>query len=371
MTEKDRKRKPRVLLLCTNSDQAGAPLHVEMLVKALKQKVEFIILFGDDGPVARRLEAANFDTRILIGMRSDIKPFTDVKLIHQLDRLIFNIKPDLIHCHSSKAGLLGRIAGRRRKVPVLFTIHGWSWASVSGRRSYLALFIERLVAKLRGIHFIYVCNAVKLTGQSFLGLTEDQGTVIYNGIQDLGYIRRPDVETLRILMPARVSYPKDHKTLIRAFEKLPLDSELVLCGSGTDSSEFLALVKEWAPTRYKSINYLGQRNDIVELLRDANVMVLSSKSEAMPLSIIEAMSVGLPIIASNVGGIPELVVPKTNGFLVPVDDVNSFVEALLDLKDTQIRAEFGKKSRAIFEDKFHVSKMANQTFEKYWKIINT
>ncbi|WP_162140882.1 glycosyltransferase [Pseudorhodobacter ferrugineus] len=361
--------KPRIMILSTNSDEAGAPLHVEMLVQALAHDVDFTILFGKDGPVLRRLKDAGFDARLLSGMRSAISPLADLKLLRRIDFLIAEIKPDLIHCHSSKAGLLGRLAGRRRRVPVLFSIHGWSWSSVSGPKSQLALMIERMVATLRGVHFLYVCEAVETTGYRMLGLRADQGTVICNGVQDLSYGSRPRNRTPHFIMPARVSYPKDHETLVRAFESLPEESRLVLCGTGTDSEEFSALVRQWAPMRHTAIDCLGPRSDIPDLLHQADVMVLSSASEAMPLSIIEAMSTGLPVIASDVGGIPELIAPEFNGYLVPAGDITSFALAMTKLIDPQRREDFGRQSRLRYETAFTVSIMAQQTLACYRRLI--
>lgn len=360
--------KPRILLLSTNSDLAGAPLHVETLVHALAGYVDFILLFGEDGPVFQRLEAAGFDVRLLEGMRSAISPLADFWVLRRLSRLIREIKPDLIHCHSSKAGLLGRLAGCHNRVPVLFTIHGWSWSSVSGGKSHLALLIERMVARLRGVHFLYVCKAVETTGQQMLGLRFEQGTIIWNGVRDLGCAATKPYRALNYIMPARVSYPKDHETLVQAFETLPGEGRLVLCGAGTDNAEFSAMVKRWAPQRHMAIDCLGQRNDIPDLLKSADVIVLSTRSEAMPLSIIEGMSIGLPVIASDVGGIPELVTPGLNGFLVPAGDVSALARAMTELQDPLLREQFGRQSRLRYEADFTVAGMAQATLACYRRL---
>lgn len=154
-------------------------------------------------------------------MRSAISPVRDIGLIGRLYRMLGEIKPDLIHCHSSKAGLLGRVVGRLRGLPVLFTIHGWSWASLSGRKAQLAMQIERRLSRLRNVHYLYVCQAVSTIGQKVLGLGAQQGRVVYNGVADLGLPTSVPADPPCFIMPARVAYPKDHSTLISAFDTLP------------------------------------------------------------------------------------------------------------------------------------------------------
>lgn len=360
--------KPHILLLSTNSDEAGAPLHVETLVHHLSKHVNFTLLFGEDGPVFQRLKAAAFDVDILPGMRSDIRPGRDLRLIRRLTKMIREIGPDLIHCHSSKAGLLGRLSGHWCEVPVLFTIHGWSWNSLGGRSAKLALLVERLIARLNGVHFLYVCEAAEVTGKKILGLRSEQGTVIYNGVNDLSVSPERPENPVIFIMPARAAYPKDHETLVRAFETMSGDIRLHLCGEGTETNEFQARVLQWAPTRYAKISCLGNRNDIPDLLHRAHVMVLSSQSEAMPLSIVEAMSAGLPIIATKVGGIPEIVTPGENGYLAPPRDHKSLARAMTELLDPTRRAEMGIYSRKRYERDFTSTRMAQSTLNYYLKL---
>lgn len=362
-------KKLRVLLLCTNSDEAGAPLHVETLVQLLRDDVDFILLFGEDGPVLHRLRATGLDARLLRGMRSAISPVRDIALLRRLSRLVREIRPDLIHCHSSKAGLLGRLAGRMQGVPVLFTVHGWSWASVSGRKSQLAQIIERGLAHLRDVHFLYVCQAVADTGREILGLRPSQGQVIFNGVPDRGRAASDLPGPVRFIMPARVAFPKDHETLIRAFSTLPTDTRLILCGTGTDTADFAERIRTLAPLRHADIIGLGQRSDVNALLQDAHVMVLSSSSEAMPLSIIEAMSAGLPVIASHVGGIPEQVTDGISGLLVPPGDVTAMTAALHQMLDPAARRRMGRAGRRRYEADFTAPGMARATLAFYRRLI--
>ena len=362
-------KKPRVLLICTNSDEAGAPLHVETLVRMLRDHVDFTLLFGEDGPVLHRLSAAGFDAQLLDGMRSSISPLKDLQLVYKLRYQLRTIKPDLIHCHSSKAGLIGRCAGLIENTPTLFTIHGWSWTGLKGRNATLARWIERRLSRISRSNYIFVCKAMQDVGQAQLGFRVDQGQIIYNGMPDIG-IMGPPAGPLTIFMPARVSPQKDHETLVRAFDNLPVGrSQLLLCGAGTDTPQFAKYVNTWAPTRCGEIITLGQRSDIPAQLRRSHLLVLSSHWEALPLSIIEAMSTGLPVIASNVGGISEQVTNEVTGLLVPPGDVSAMTAALQRMFDPATRNRMGLAGRQRYEADFTATAMAEATLAYYRRLI--
>lgn len=357
--------KRQILLISTNSDEAGAPLHVETLVNCLMDEVDFTLIFGEDGPVFRRLKSRGVKAHILSGMRSNINPLMDLFLLFRLLFIIHKAQPDLIHCHSSKAGLLGRLAGRFYSTPVVFTIHGWSWTALNGRSAGLALFLERFLSKLKETFFIYVCKDMEVLGGDKISIPGSRGRVIYNGMRDVGPAS-PDLSCINIIMPARVSRQKDHETLVRAFDLLPVGStKLILCGAGTDSDEFIEKLSLWSPRRHLEIECLGQRSDVPDLLRRSHIMVLSSNWEALPLSIIEAMSAQLSVVASNVGGVSELIENGKTGILVSPGDVNEMFEAIQSLLAFDVRSSFGLAARKRYKEFFTEKAMASATLEYY------
>jgi glycosyltransferase involved in cell wall biosynthesis len=155
------------------------------------------------------------------------------------------------------------------------------------------------------------------------------------------------------MMPARVSAAKDHQSLISAFEIVnDGNMKLVLCGAGTDTSQFIGFAKALAPSSHKYISFLGERADIQDVYSRSHIVALISNFEALPLSIIEAMSCSRAIIATNVGGVPELIASGANGILVRPNCVDDIVEALTIYRDEKIRAEFGKKAKLTYEERF-------------------
>jgi glycosyltransferase involved in cell wall biosynthesis len=168
-------------------------------------------------------------------------------------------------------------------------------------------------------------------------------------------------------MPARAAYPKDHETLVRAFEQLDDFTSLSLVGDRTDSVAFREQLKVWAPKRHQEIVTLGLRTDIADLLKSSHVMVLSSRSEAMPLSILEAMSCGLPVIASEVGGTREQIIHGSTGLLVPAGAVWELAQAMRDLLDENVRFRLGAAGRLRYEQDFSVDCMSENVLELYRK----
>ncbi len=357
----------RILLICTNSDEAGAPIHVFNIITALRGEFTFKVVFGSDGPIARRCREEGADVVVVPGLRSDFSAVDDLRVLRALCKIAMDFAPHVIHAHSSKAGLHARLMMALERVPVVFTVHGWGWRGLSRRGAALVIGIERLLSAWLASKYIYVSRSVETEGKSALGLTAVRGVVIHNGVPDFFKTEAPR-GCLRILMAARVNHAKDHETLVRAFELLPSTATLTMCGTGTDSAEFVSAVRSWAPRAFGRVSCLGSRSDMRELLAGANVFALVSHFEALPLSVIEAMSAGRAIVATDVGGLRELVDNGQEGILVKPRDVNALAEALVVLDDDEVRRRFSERARARYIERFSLAQMASSLAEVYRRL---
>lgn len=358
---------PKVFVISTNGIEGGASIHVETMVNFLSDQFNFVLIFGSDGPVVERLRLRGFTCEVIKELNNHFNILSDIRAITKIKRLVDLHKPTLLHLHSSKAGLLGRMVGLITRTPIVFTVHGWGWRGMSFIKQKLIQLVERVFSFFPSQFFIYVAKSVESEAINLLRIDKNKGVVILNGTNDF-LVNTSKSEVYTIIMPARVSNAKDHISLIKAFEKLDFESRLILCGHGTDDESFILEMIQFAPSRHKHIEFLGSQADMKPLLNQSHVFALISNFEALPLSIIEAMSASMPIIASNVGGVSELVEDGKNGFLIDNNDVDGIIKSINQLQNESLTKTMGDWSRAIYLNNFSSQKMCSQIVDVYSKM---
>jgi glycosyltransferase involved in cell wall biosynthesis len=192
---------------------------------------------------------------------------------------------------------------------------------------------------------------------------------ILNGIAEHPARARLDHDRpLSCTMVARFTDFKDHGLLLRAFAKVPGHARLKLVGDGKTLSAAKELAEELGIR--ERVEFKGARGDVPEILAQTDVFVLASKTETLPISILEAMRAGLPVIASDVGGISEEVVDGETGLLVPAGSVEELSNALQRLlADKQLRVAMGRAGRRRFESVFLADTMIDQTQQLYEEVL--
>lgn len=363
--------KPVVLILSTNADTAGAPIHVETIARTLQGDFELHCIFGEEGIVADNIRQLGIPVYIVNSLRSPVNPVRDARCVAAINRLCRQIKPDLIHAHSAKAGLMARSVARWHNIPCLYTVHGWGFGVGRPRlQSMILKTIELIMASVSPAKFLYVSQADADQATHELGVSPVRGRVIHNGIPD-HHKRADPLTSTNILMVSRVAFQKDHETLVRAYEHSSSEGRLILAGEGSTHPDFAAKLIEWSPQRHSDIELLGVRTDIPYLLEQAGVFALASRYEGLPISIIEAMCAGLPIVATDVGGVRELVVDGENGFLVPPGDIGRFAACLKALSHSELRSSMGNASRKRYEQFFSVETMVSAVKQVYRSTLPT
>lgn len=359
----------KILLLSTNADLAGAPLHVKAIALALSSSGhEVAVIFGSEGPVKDALENAGVKTYIIHEMRSKISPIKDLRSFVKLKAFTISFGPDLVHCHSAKAGMIGRLVAVATGIPCIYTVHGWGFGP--GRRrsiSVILKIIERLLEPLTS-HFIAVSESDRQVGISQLRISSNRITTIRNGVSS--DISEPNLRpaTAKVIMVARNDFQKDYQTLTRALARSVIKTAIYV-GHGTDDPSFKSTCLDIIGDAV-CIEFYGVRADVSELLKSSSIFVLSSKYEALPLSIIEAMSKGLPIIASDVGGVNELVTHGTNGYLFQSGDHLSLAYYIdLLVKNPEIRIKMGAKSLERYQNEFTADEMMNKLSLVYRLVV--
>lgn len=357
----------RILFVITRGDTAGgAQMHVrDMASRLVADGHRVRVVTGATGALTDDLAALGIDHASCSGLLREVHPIHDVRAVKQLAGMIREFDPDVVTAHSSKAGMLARIAAKLAGTPCLFTVHGWAFIDTVPqpiRGAYQVM--ERLTAPLA--HGV-ICVSEQVVGMGVdAGIDRSRFTVIHNGMKDvpaeLRAVPHPG-EPVKAVMVARFAAPKDHVSLLKAIALVP-DLHLDLIGDGPDEAPMKALAAELGVT--DRVRFLGRRSDVAEQLARAHVFVLSSKSEAFPYSTLEAMRAGLPVVVSDVGGAGEAVVDEVTGLLFPREDVSALADRLRRLStDPELRRAMGAAGRERYEQHFTFDRMYEQTLSMY------
>lgn len=250
----------------------------------------------------------------------------------RLRRYLHDVGPDVIHLHSSKAGLAGRLAVRGQ-LPTVFQPHGWSWLAASPRMVPATLAWERTAARWTSL---YVCVGDGEAAQGRLHEVRGQFCVVPNGVDLTRY--RPAEEGDRLsarkaldvpvdvplaVCVGRLTRQKGQDWLLTAWETVHAMSpgaRLALVGGG----ELLETLRRQAPS---SVTFVGPVNDAYLWYVAADVVVLPSRWEGLPLTLLEALAVGRSVVASDIPGIADAM-PEGAGALVRLGDVGALAEAI-------------------------------------------
>ncbi|NOU95107.1 glycosyltransferase [Paenibacillus sp. LMG 31456] len=362
----------RILFAITRAEWGGAQVHVFDLIRhAVEKKYECILVSGEEGDLTARVREIGVKVIILHTLTRKIRVAKDFKAIMGFVQILKNEKPQLVHVHSSKVGIIGRVACRIAKIPVIFTAHGWAFTEgVSKSGTFLFTIIEKLVAIISN-KIICVSDFDRNLALSNKVGNKGQLITIHNGVKqgDISLMKKNKGNIIKIIMVARFSAQKDYKTLLLALQKLSGPIKVYLVGTGELLEESKKLVLDLNIENF--VEFLGKRNDVKQLLINSDIFVLTSNYEGLPISIIEAMESKLPVIASNVGGVNELVVDGMNGFLVERGDVGAVANSLQKLiNNKSLREEMGMASYGRFTEMFTLEKMLDKTFSVYKSVLN-
>lgn len=368
------KAKPKVLLLVTLSEWGGAQHVVYLIAKHLRTKYDIVVGCAPGGGLVEKLQREGLRVVEIPELTRYPHPFwRDLRALWHLYRLMRREHFDLVHAHSTKAGLLGRLAARFAGVSaVLFTAHGWAFTE--GRawwKRWLLSQYERLIAKLTTT-VICVSEHDRRLALQFKVATLERLVVIHNGLDPLPFLQTKDIrlsplvgikERPWVTFVGRLAPQKDLLPLLRAFERVSLGS-LILVGDGSLRPQVEQFVRQRGLDH--RVILLGDRTDIPELLAASDVFVLPSRWEGLPLAIIEAMMAGLPVVASRVGGVPELVENGVTGFLVPSGDAAALAKTIQELLgDKELRLRLGLAGREKAMKEFTLARMLAATQTVY------
>jgi glycosyltransferase involved in cell wall biosynthesis len=359
----------KIVQVLTRGDVlGGAQSHVHDLCVALKSAGhDLTVITGRPGIFNDRLAGLGIGQLSIDHLVRPVRPWRDVRALAALVKAFRQLEPDLVCAHTAKAGWLARTAARLLGIPSTFTPHGWSMidrASLKPRAIFL--WAERLAGRM-GTRTINVCHYERNLATSFRVASPESLDVVHNGISDVPFVRtRPvTLQPPTLVMVARYEEQKDHEMLLQALAELThLDWRLALVGEG----EREAAVRNQLPALglTERVRLLPGNTDVAQLLLESQVFVLATKFEAFPISILEAMRAGLPVVASDVGGIAEAVEHEETGLLTAPGDRGALRDALGHLiAHPALRSRLGEAGRARYLAHFTSDQMVEDTLRVY------
>lgn len=360
----------RILFAITRAEFGGAQSHVlELLRFAVKQNSAVGLVAGEQGLLSDTARQIGVEVMILPDLVQPLQPSKDIRALGEMRRAIRTFRPDLVHAHSSKAGIIARLAAALEGVPSVFTAHGWAFSEgVSFQRKALAVASERIASRWAN-KIIAVSEYDRNLALRYHVARSEQLVAIHNGVADTPYLAHSGHGSPVILsMVARFSPPKNQSDFILAARDLKGEFKIEFIGDGPCINDIKALVTNVGLSQ--RVTFWGARSDVPELLARSQVFVLISKWEGLPVSILEAMRAGLPVVASDVGGVREVVINGETGFLVPNDDIVTLHDQLQRLLDDPgLRIRQGVAGRQRYERYFTSEHMIQRTWEVYDGIL--
>jgi glycosyltransferase involved in cell wall biosynthesis len=370
----------RVLQVC-EPPEGGATENVAQLALGLPADEFEVEVAGPPG--ARGLEAlADRGMRLwslpLVGGYS--RPVEDARALGMLVRLLRRRRYDLVHLHSSKAGVLGRLAGRLAGVPVVYTPHCFPFIQgFSARRDRAATAVERGLAALTAAT---VCVCEWERGEA---LRREVGSparliVIHNGCAPCPAEVAPDADLLALRgegqLAAAVCHLRPQKsveTLVQAaprfLESAPA-ARLAIVGDGPDRGSLEQLAESLGLRGHPRFAMFGFRAPAARYLGAMDLYVLPSAWEAFPIGVLEAQACGVPQVATDVGGTSEAV-DRSTGRLVPARDPGALAEAMRDLLAApDVLENQGRASRERHAEHFTVERVLAETAHLYRELLS-
>lgn len=366
-------------------DRSGAPLAVWNLIRRLSpSRYEVALATGPWGDLAEEVAASGVPVFRVPALWREVNPALDVAALWQLMRIIGKDRYDLVHCHRSKAGFLGRLAARLCGVrAVAYTPHGNVLEGYFGRAG------TWLFARLEGAAAPLADRIVSLTRREIAQYLEEgigrpeQHTFIHNGIdldafarggRDRAAVRRemgvpPDA--FLILSVGRIVPVKGHVHLIGALpevlRRFP-DAAVLIVGGGPLRRDLEARARSLGVA--DRVLLPGHREDVAGVLEAADLFALPSLNEGLGLALVEAMAMGLATVASGVGGVPEVVVDGETGLLTPPRDAGALAKAILRLmEDEGLRRRMGEAGRERVCTHFSIERTVRETERLYEELL--
>jgi glycosyltransferase involved in cell wall biosynthesis len=343
-----------ILIISTVSRQFHLFERVNIeILRALGFRVHAAASFDDRSPALDELDIVEHEISLT---RFPIS-FANIKGLFKLVKIIKENNIEVVHCHSPSGGLIGRIASRIAGVKnVFYTAHGFHFFKGAAIINWLVFYpVEFLLSFLSTKLFVINKEDYTLAKKSFyaketvfvpgvgINLNKFKGNSLIELRNELGLSTDKTIITTIGEFIERKNYP----VVIKSFSCMRnTDSVLIICGVGKLQNQMIELAESLGVK--ERVYFLGYRKDIVNVLAGSDIFLFPSKQEGLPVSVMEAMASGLPVVCSKIRGNTDLITNRVNGFLCSSENVSQFSEYLDELaSDAELRGIMGQKNIQI------------------------
>ncbi len=380
--------KPKVIHVITMLELGGAQGNTLFTVSNLdRNKFDVGLIAGPGGIQDEKAKKIpNLKLEFVQGLVRPISPVEDLAGLIHLYLIFKREKPDIVHTHSSKAGISARIAAKLAGVPIIIhSIHGFGFNPYQKFFiRWLFIFLEKWIAKFTDILVAVSQNNIEEGLKLGIGHRE-QYVLIRSGV-DIAKIKNASQSTDRAKLRRDLNIPesakivltigpfklqKDPMSFVEIAAKVKKEVQDVLflwSGDGELRPKAEARIQELGVE--KNIKILGWRDDVPALLALCDVFILTSLWEGLPRAGVEALIVGKPVVAFSVDGVPEIVLDGKNGFVLKPGDREGFARRLTEiLKDPSLHQKFSQHARQTIDASFDINGMVRSQEDLYDKLL--
>jgi glycosyltransferase involved in cell wall biosynthesis len=374
----------KLAIISGTTSPGGGPRHIYSLLEKMDCKEwDIMVCTHNDGSYWNKFIALGMTPYDLVLRKLSLPTF--FKLLNILRRE----KPDLIHTHGKGPGLYGRLLGWMLGIPVVHTFHGFQHKLLPAIQRWFYLFVENILTLLTR-HHIFVGNGEKNKAKVLMFLDDSNSSVINNGI---------DIDSIQELPPAkevlaslnlgpresikifgtlsRVSPEKGLDTLLEgffeAFKRAPYIRLLVIGDCPGEHEKYIKTIKQYIRGNglYDVVKILGAREDALEIIKNIDFYISSSRSEGLPYSLLEALAIGKPVMATDIPGNNDIIRKSVEGVLVPVNSARTLAHGILTLLELgpEERKAMQQNGKSRIRDQFSLNLMAGKTFSIYKKVL--
>ncbi|HYD22828.1 MAG TPA: glycosyltransferase [Flavipsychrobacter sp.] len=392
---------PKVLRILNRLIIGGPALNATYLTKYMAPDFETTLVIGgkdDHEQDADHItDNLGIDPVVIPEMKRSINPIHDGQAYRKVKELINKIKPDIVHTHAAKSGVIGRMAADACKVPVIIhTFHGHVFHSYFNKlTSATFIQIERYLAKRsNGIIAISktqkeeLCNTYKICPEKKiniipLGLDLDKFQLNYEE-KRLSFRHKFFIaeDEIAIGIIGRIVPVKNHSLFVaiaaKVLDQSGMKLKFIIVGDGESRQQTEMELKQanidyaYYPEDKRNAQAIctSWQTDVDIVLAGLDIVMLTSHNEGTPVSLIEAQAAAKPVISTDVGGVSDVVLDHITGYVVEAGDADKFAAALINLiENPGIRQRFGQAGRKFVQDKFSYRRLVTDMSEYYYSLL--